>query len=97
MNQKVSPKDKELFNRIDEIAHYIWDPIGVAGIPEARDEYDGYLWPLFARVKTGKEKEIIEYMKWSEEEHMGLKFDEEKAKEAANAMLSWTEFIGEKS
>jgi hypothetical protein len=37
------PKDKELYRRIDEVVHYLWDPIGVSDVPEARDEYHSYL------------------------------------------------------
>ena len=33
----------EFNNRADEILHYIWDPIGVAGAVMARDEYSGYV------------------------------------------------------
>ena len=34
---KLSRKKNELLKRIDEIMHYIWDPIGVFGVPSARD------------------------------------------------------------
>ena len=33
----------ELHRRTDEVLHYIWDPIGVSGVPTARDEYSGYV------------------------------------------------------
>jgi hypothetical protein len=38
---KLSPQDKRLLSRVEEILHYMWDPIAVAGEPQARDEYDG--------------------------------------------------------
>jgi len=36
-----------------------WDPIGVAGIPEARDEYDSYLGLVADRLRTGAHGEVI--------------------------------------
>ena len=42
MGRGISSLDEELYRRVDEVLHYLWDPIGVAGIPEARDEYYGY-------------------------------------------------------
>lgn len=34
---------------VDEILHWRWDPIGVAGAPRARDEYDSYV-PAVVRL-----------------------------------------------
>jgi hypothetical protein len=33
--------DRDLYRMVDEILHYVWDPIGVAGEARARDEYNG--------------------------------------------------------
>lgn len=33
---------RELDKRIDEVLFYVWDPIGVSDIPEARGEYSSY-------------------------------------------------------
>jgi hypothetical protein len=30
-----------------------WDPIHVAGVPEAADEYDGYMLPLARKLREG--------------------------------------------
>jgi hypothetical protein len=50
-----------------------WDPIGVRGIPEAADEYDGYLGPLAARLREGASAEVIaDYLTEIEEGRMGL-------------------------
>jgi hypothetical protein len=32
---KGDSKEAELYQRLDEIIHYLWDPIGVSGVPEA--------------------------------------------------------------
>jgi hypothetical protein len=37
-----------------------WDPIGVAGIPEAADEYDGYIGDFYEMiVGSRQEKDVI--------------------------------------
>jgi hypothetical protein len=50
-----------------------WDPIGVRGIPEAADEYDGYLGPLASRLREGASVDAVaEYLTEVEEDRMGL-------------------------
>ena len=95
MTQEMLPKDAELYRRIEEVVHYIWDPIGISAMPQARDEYHGYMIAMFGRVKGGNLQEILEYMRWAASEDMGLVFDEQKAIEAAEAMLAWKEVLSE--
>jgi hypothetical protein len=75
----LMPKDKELYQRLDEVIHYIWDPIGISNHPEARDEYHPYLPEIYARVKVGEKHSIIEYMEWVVTDSMGMVFNKEKA------------------
>ena len=50
-----------------------WDPIGVAGTPEAADEYDSYAFQVFTSLHSGATAESInEYLRSLETEHMGL-------------------------
>jgi hypothetical protein len=50
-----------------------WDPIQARGVPEAADEYDGYLGPLAARLREGASAdEIASYLTKVEEVRMGL-------------------------
>lgn len=97
MSEKMQPKDAELYRRVEEVVHYIWDPIGVRGIPQARDEYKSYMTAIYGRVQAGNLEEIVEYLKWAASENMGLSFDKEKAIEAAKVMLDWKEFINDNS
>ena len=50
-----------------------WDPIGVAGIPEAANEYDGYLGSVY-RILAGtrSEEDLVEFLHHAETETMGL-------------------------
>lgn len=60
-------------NRVDEILHYVWDPIGVSGVAEARDEYDSYIQPVVRMLFDGKEeKDIALYLHSVEGERIGL-------------------------
>ena len=95
MTRKMPPADAELYKRVDEIAHYIWDPIGVRDIAQARDEYHGYLPGLYGRVKAGDLDQIIDYMRWVVTENMGMSFDQSSAKNAARVMLDWKDKIEE--
>ena len=59
-----------------ELRHLLleeWDPIGVRDVPEAQDEYDGYLGQIGSRLREGSHAEdIASYLDWAEFEHMGL-------------------------
>ena len=92
---KMLPNDSELYRRVYEVAHYLWDPIGISEIPEAYDEYKGYMMALFGRAKAGDVDALVEFMKWAEVENMGISFDKEKAERAAKAMVAWKKYIDE--
>jgi hypothetical protein len=94
---EIMPADTELFRRIDEVVHYIWDPIGISESPQARDEYQAYLKAIVGRVKAGELDAIVEYMKWVAGDRMGLSFDEKKARRAAEVMLEWHRVIDSRS
>jgi hypothetical protein len=94
--ESLMPNDKELFQRIDEVVHYIWDPIGVSHIPEARDEYHSYLTEIYARVKLGDKDKVIEYMKWVVTDQMGMSFNHDQSEQAVVTMLKWQNIIKNK-
>ena len=92
---QMLPGDDELYRRVYEIAHYVWDPIGISEIPEANNEYNSYMMALFGRAKSGDADALVEYMQWVETEQLGLAFDADKAKRAAKAMIAWKRYIEE--
>ena len=91
------PNEAELYRRVDEVVHYIWDPIGVRCHPEARDEYQSYLTAIYGRVKAGNKEDILEYMRWASGDNMGLTFDKAKAEEAVEVLLEWKRVIDERT
>jgi hypothetical protein len=63
----------QVHNRVDELLHYIWDPIGVAGVPETRDEYDGYVPTVVKMLLDGsKAPEISAFLEKVVTHSMGI-------------------------
>lgn len=53
----------KLYRRVDEVMHYIWDPIGLSTVREARVEYQAYLPHVFSLLTSGSNsKEIADYL-----------------------------------
>jgi hypothetical protein len=82
---------RQLTRRVDEVLHYIWDPIGVSGVVEARDEYDMYV-PQVVGLLTRKAtpQEIAAFLARVAAERMGLNPDPEAAERAALAACGWS-------
>lgn len=90
MGRSLSPTDEELYRRIDEVLHYLWDPIGVAGIPGARDEYDAYRPHVFSLLKAGTgADEIADYLTEISTQAMGLGNNRERDRYTAALLLEW--------
>ena len=72
LNRNVK-RTESLYKRISVILLNEWDPIGVQDFPEAFDEYDSYVMPLYKMLIDKKPlQDIFEYLVWAESEHMGL-------------------------
>ncbi len=90
----LSPKEMRLYRLCDEALYYVWDPIGVSGAPEARDEYRMYLPRVFALVKADAREELVRYLTEIPVERMGLRPRPEAAARVADFMLrcrAWVE------
>lgn len=98
MGTKLSPHDAELYQRVDEVLHYIWDPIGVADSPMARDEYYGYLPTVFSFLTQGggDGEKIAEYLVHVATERMGLPETREHALAIAAILQDWKQVLSEK-
>jgi hypothetical protein len=98
MKEKLSPKEQALYRQTDEILHYLWDPIGVKGIPQARDEYYSYLPRVFSQlIGESKDHEIAAYLIKVEEDSMGLTPKKEKALKIAKILIETKEWIIDES
>lgn len=97
MAAKLSPQDKELYRAVDEVLHYIWDPIGVSGVPQARDEYDGYAPHVFGMLRNNaSEQAIADYLGNIIAERMGLSANVQHDLEVAKILADWKDAIHEK-
>lgn len=94
MGSKMTENQKNLYKRIDEVIHYMWDPIGIAGTPEARDEYDAYIPQIFKLLIADKdEEEIVKLLRSIEIDRMGISTTKEKKEEISRILLSWKEYF----
>ena len=97
MGQRLSPEDMALYRAIDEVLHYIWDPIGVSDAPEARDEYHSYLPVVFSKVKANDGIEVIaEYLHDIRTDRIGMPANLKADRDAADLMLHWRSVLMEK-
>lgn len=70
--------------RVREILLQSWDPIGIAGVAAAGDEYDQYVKPITAMITTGTSAdELSGYLVEIEADRMGLKGDYRRAQSVA--------------
>jgi hypothetical protein len=96
MTNTFNPRDQKLFNVIGEVLHYVWDPIGVSGMPQARDEYSGYVGSIYSLLRSGAEgSEISAHLQHLANEHMGLPDRQEQSDAAASLLTSWRDFLAE--
>ena len=82
--------------RVDEVLHYIWDPLGVSDFPEARDEYYAYSAVVFVMLKNGASASEIEgYLTKTRGEHIGVGRGPEAVSEAdiADLLVRWKQAI----
>ena len=61
-----------------------WDPIGIAGIREAADEYDRYVGPVAQMIVAGTSaSDLSNYLIGVEVEAMGLNGNHDRARAVA--------------
>jgi hypothetical protein len=97
MGIKLEPKDEELYRRVDEVLHYIWDPIGVPGVPQARDEYYSYLPSIFKLVQDGASADAIaQHLTDIVVNRMGLNGTIKDSLEVVSVLQDWKEALDEK-
>lgn len=90
MGQKLAGTELELYRRVDEVLYYVWDPIGVAYSPAARDEYQSYLPKVFAMLQEGMDaSSVAAYLDSVATESMGLNLIPEHFTRVAELLLDW--------
>jgi hypothetical protein len=97
MGTKLGLKDEELYRRVDEVLHYIWDPIGVSSVPQARDEYYTYLPAVFNLLKESAPADTIaQHLTEIVVNRMGLRGATKETLEVVSVLQDWKEALDEK-
>jgi hypothetical protein len=87
---------KELEKRIDEVLYYVWDPIGVADAPYARDEYSSYVPAILTLVIGENSAEAISsHLTDIVRNNMGLSPNEDNSLHTAKLILEHKKAIDE--
>jgi hypothetical protein len=90
----LSPAQNELFQRVDEVLHDLWDPIGVSGVPQAPDEYDSYVPQVFTLLNRGSDaSDIAAFLSRTTSHEMGLTVNSHRDLEVAEVLCSWREHV----
>jgi hypothetical protein len=65
-----------------------WDPIGVAGVPEAQDEYDSYVGQIYTMlIRQEPRRKLFDYLWWVETEHMGLQGNRRHTEQVSERLM----------
>jgi hypothetical protein len=88
---RLNPADHELdlYHRVDEVLHYVWDPIGVANSPSARDEYHMYLPTVLSMLREGADvPKLAAHLDNIATTRMGIGSDAEHATRVARLLVA---------
>lgn len=80
--------------RIGEVLHYIWDPIGVADQPGARDEYDSYIPYVKGFAIADDRQGLINYLDRIAAHTIGIAVPNELNEKVADLILEWASWFG---
>lgn len=98
MASRLSPRERELWRRCDEVLHYVWDPIGVAAVPAARDEYDSYLPDVFRLVSSYADPAaIVEHLVGLERDVFAGDGDAGRARQTVEVLIRWRDRLRARS
>ena len=94
MTDKLGPEEKALHRAVGEVLHYIWDPIGVAGSVQARNEYDGYIAQVCSLLwQDASALQISEHLVKLADQNMDLPDTQARADLATRKLLEWRDAI----
>lgn len=73
MGSRWTHEERALYSAIDDLLLREWDPIGIADVPEARDEYSSYVPQVFQLLRAGASAtQVAAYLAEVEVDRMGL-------------------------
>lgn len=79
---------------VGKVLHYLWDPIGVAGVPHARDEYGSYVPEICTLLWQGADQATVATaLREIARQRMGLHDTDVLAEQTARHLMAWREVI----
>jgi hypothetical protein len=67
-------KRRARLKTVEIVLNWAWDPIGVGGVEEVKDEYDSYALPVLGMLERfAADEEVSNYLTSIEVDLMGLK------------------------
>jgi hypothetical protein len=74
--------------RLRELLLREWDPLGIAQVPQAQDEYDAFLGGILQLVSAEADLDAVQrYLIRIEEVELGTRADPVRARQAATEIL----------
>jgi hypothetical protein len=65
-----------------------WDPIGVADVPQAQDEYDSYIPQIYGiLIRCEPKHKLADFLWWAETENMGLFGNRRRTEHIADLLM----------
>jgi hypothetical protein len=65
-----------------------WDPIGVADVQEAQDEYDSYVGRIHGiLIRHEPRRKLVDHLWWIETDNMGLAGNRQRTEAIADRLL----------
>lgn len=87
----------ELSRRVDEVLHYLWDPIGISDEPNARNEYASYLPSVLTLLLANTEAtKIALHLHNLATQNLGLSPNLDHSTEVAQILIEWKNTLNER-
>ncbi len=88
MKDRIGLSQSSFIDAIEALLREIWDPVGLADVAAARDEYQTYAAVIAAMVARGASQDaLVEALLRFERDEMGLPGDEVRAERVAAHLL----------
>lgn len=96
MALNLNQQEFDLYRAVDEVLHFIWDPVGISHLPQARDEYRSYLPQIFSLLNSDiDEQALAAKLGRISTERMGLAASPEHDLKVARILLDWKAYFAQ--
>lgn len=90
VRQAADRRRDALGRAVDEVLHYVWDPIGIQANPDCRGEYAAYADRIESQLLRGAgEQELCAALAGMARNEMGVNPDAHRTRRAAAALVAW--------